>query len=241
MQTYTGCKWLNGRWTHTWLDGTKIAAVRGRDEPKKKDEEGDKGGTGTGGDDGDDDDDDDEDDDDVDTSQIKDPVAKAIADTEARLRHKHKDKLAKAVQAERDRIKAEAELKDKPEIERLKTENQTLKTEADKWKATANQAAFNNAFASAAGGRFDDNEVAMAFAKKLPEWEDVEQDDDDPLTVNGLDKVVEALAKKRPSLLKKEGESEEQNPSGRPMNGKKKSKKEADNAELMKKYPALRR
>ncbi len=239
MHTYTGCKWLNGRWTHTWLDGTKIAAVRGRDEPKKKEEE-DKGGTG-GGDGGEDDEDDDDDDEEVDTSQIKDPVAKAIADTEARLRHKHKDKLAKAVQAERDRIKAEQELAGKTEAEKEKARADAAEKRAGDLEARLNQAAFNNAFFTAAAGRFDDNEVAMAFAKKLPEWEDVEQDDDDPLTVTGLDKVVEALAKKRPSLLKKEGESEEQSTSGRPMNGKRKSKKDADNQELLKKYPALRR
>lgn len=184
MDTYTGCKWLNGRWTHTWLDGTKIAAVRGRDEQKKEEKEGDKGGTGGTGD-GDEDEDDDDDDDDVDTSQIKDPVAKAIADTEARLRHKHKDKLAKAVQAERDRIKAEQELAGKTEAEKEKARADAAEKRAGELEVKLNQAAFNNAFASAAGGRFDDNEVAMAFARKLPEWEDVEQDDDDPLTVSG--------------------------------------------------------
>lgn len=239
--SYTGCHWLNGRWTHTWSDGTKLAAIRGMDGDadgdKKKKKDDDSGDDGDASDDGDDDDDDD----DVDTSQIKDPVAKAVADTEARLRHKYKGKTAAAVQAALDKVKAEADLAGKGEAEREKIRADAAEKKAADLEARLQVAAFSNAFNTAAAGRFDDNEVAMAFAKKLPEWDDVESDEDDPLSINGLDKVVEALAKKRPSLLKKEGESEEQNPSGRPMNNRKKTKKEANDADLLKRYPALRR
>jgi hypothetical protein len=241
--SYTGCHWVNGGWTHTWSDGTKLRVIRGRDGEaggeKKKEGDG-TGGAGDGGEDEEDEDDED-DEEEVDTSKIKDPVAKAVADTEARLRHKYKGKTAAAVQAALDKVKADADLAGKSEAEKEKARADAAEKKAEDLEARLQVAAFNNAFNTAAAGRFDDNEVAMAFARKLPEWEDVDQDEDDPLVINGLDKVIEALAKKRPSLLRKEGESEEPNPSGRPMNGKKKSKKETNDAELLRRYPALRR
>lgn len=240
--SYLGCHWRNGTWAHVWSDGSTLPVLRGRDESGSKKKEGEEGGTGGGNEDEDEEDDDDDDDnDDVDTSKIKDPVAKAVADAEAAARHKWKKRVEKARQEERDRLAAEAEQAKKPELEKEKARADAAEKERDELKGHLDTAVFKLAWQAASGGRFDDDEVALAFARKLPEFEDVEKDDDDPTVINGLDTVVEALAKKRPSLLRKEGESEERQPSGRPANGPKKSKKAAQDAELLKKYPALRR
>lgn len=243
MRAYTGCHWRNGRWTHTWSDGTLLPAYKGRDDTDDKGGDGKGGGDGGAGGAGDDEgEDDDDDDDDVDTSQIKDPVAKARADAEAEARHKWKKRMAKALEEERNRIKAEQDLANKSEAEKEKARADAAEKRAQDLEVNLERAAYKISWQEAAAGRFDDNEVAMAFARKLPEWEDVEKDEDDPTIIRGLDKVADALAKARPALLKKEGtEEREDRSSGRPMNGPKKTKKDLKDEELRKKYPALRR
>lgn len=244
MRTYLGCHWINNRWTHSWSDGTTLAAIKGRDETddEKKKKEGEGGGTGGGTEDEDDEDDDDDDDDDVDTSKIKDPVAKAVADAEAAARHKWRKKAQRMVDDALAQAKAAQELEGKSELEKEKAAREKAEGELKTLKENFTAVLYKSAWSDAAAGRFDDAEIALSYAKKLPEWENVEEDEDDPTVINGLREVADALAKKRPGLLRKEGEPDErQQNSGRPMNGPKKTKKELKDAELLKKYPALRR
>lgn len=237
--TYTGCKWRNGGWAHTWSDGTVLPVIRGRDE----------GGSGEGGDDEDEDDkdegegDDDDDEGEPDPDKIKDPIAKARAETEAHWRHKSKKRVADAVAAAEAKFARDKELEGKAEAEKEKARREEVEKENTELRARADSQALTNAFLMAGGGnRFVEADVALDAARKLPEWKDIETDEEDG-TVQGMDKVLDVLAKKKPYLLRKDDDdsADEGQPSGRPMNRQRKGKKETDETALMKKYPALRR
>lgn len=160
-----------------------------------------------------------------DLEQVKDPIAKAVAAAEARLRHTH--------------------------IKPLKAELAQLRQEASDTKAlldTARSLRMENEFLRFAGGTFHD--AGAAF--KLADLNGVTIRDDGAIT--GMEEAVRAVGESHPYLLRGEApdiDDDEEDyefydagpASGRPMNGRRKSTTpaRADDATLLRKYPALRR
>lgn len=208
-----------------------------------------------GGDDGGDDDDEDDDDDDSDAGgddkgkggkegfdkdAIKDPEKKRLHD-EAK---KHRLE-AKAAKKERDdllREKQEREDKDKPELERLKGENETLKAEVAKLQERDLTNSVKSEFGMKYAKQFQDAEDALDILVRRHKFEV-----DDDGEVEGLDEAVKDLLAKKPYLAasgSKDSDEDDDSsgePSGRRVGGKGKKKGNADQEALLKKYPALRR
>ena len=158
-----------------------------------------------------------------DTSKTKDPIAKAIADTEARMRHKYIKPL-------------------KAQLAQLQQDDSNSKNLAAVVE-TVRTLRMENEFLRLAGGTFHD--AAAAF--KLADTTAVQIDDKG--TITGMDAVVGQLATSHPYLVRDDADDlnlydddAPDVPSGRPMNGRRQATGPANNdAALVKKYPALRR
>lgn len=204
------------------------------------DDDGDNDDDDDAGDGGDNDGDEDDDDDDEDVEALKRRV-KNLEDERKRNVDKRKEAQAKVatLQAEIDRLK-----KDGATDEVTKTQISTLESENKDLKTRIGDMALDNAFLKDNTHAWHDPEAAL----RLADLSDVEVDDDG--TVHGLAEALEALAAKKPFLLKA---SDEKKPApkksgDRPGNGgnggdgRSKSAKDAQKkAELQSKYPGLRR
>lgn len=162
-------------------------------------------------------------DDSPDTSKTKDPIAKAIADTEARMRHKYIKPL-------------------KAQLAQLQQDDSNSKNLAAVVE-TVRTLRMENEFLRLAGGTFHD--AAAAF--KLADIAAVEIDDKG--TIAGMDAVVGQLAEAHPYLVRDDADdpdlydNDPDVPSGRPMNGRRQPATSArtDDATLLRRYPALQR
>ena len=163
---------------------------------------------------------DDTDRDEADGDDVRDPVARAVAQAEARMRHKFKP------------LKAELEQLRKT-VGNAKGAEDTIRT-----------LRMENVFLRLAADTFHDS--AAAF--KLADLSKVEVDDDGIIT--GMEDVVDHLADSHPYLIREPDAVADTDwqppdlPSGRPMNGPRHNpavKAAASDAALLRKYPALRR
>lgn len=161
-----------------------------------------------------------------DQEEVRDPIAKAIADTEARMRTQY--------------------------IKPLKAELAKLRKDVGNTGAvvgTVRSLRLENEFLRLAGGTFHD--AATAF--KLADTSKVQLADDG--TITGMQEAVDALAEDHPYLVRDELGLEDEDddlddevpdlPSGRPMNSQKMGRRvggpQASDASLYKRYPALQR
>jgi hypothetical protein len=149
--------------------------------------------------------------------EARNPIAKAVADAEARMRHKFKP---------------------------LKAELEQLRKTAGNAKgadATIRTLRMENTFLRLAADTFHDS--AAVF--KLADLSKVQVSDDG--TITGMQDVVDQLADSHPYLIREPDAIPDEDwqapdlPSGRPMNGPRRSagKAGANDTALIKKYPAL--
>lgn len=196
----------------------------------------------------DDNDDDGGDEDDTDASgkgaekpgdSIKDPEKKRLHDEAARYRNernqlkKERDELAK--------FKRENEDKDKSELQKAQRDLQEVTNERDELVSELSSAKLDLAFfKSGVAGQFRDPADALKFL----DLKDIKVDDDGNVPEKDIKVAAEALLKQKPYLSRTDDDDsgddgDEGKPSGRPNNGRKRSKDEANREALEKKFPAL--
>lgn len=163
---------------------------------------------------------DDTDRDDAEEEDVRDPVARAVAQAEARMRHKFKP-----LKAELDQLRKT--------VGNAKGAEETIRT-----------LRMENVFLRLAADTFHDS--AAAF--KLADLSKVTIGDDG--TITGMEDVVDQLADSHPYLIRTPDTVADTDwqppdlPSGRPMNGPRHNpavKAAASDAALYKRYPALQR
>lgn len=204
-----------------------------------------------GNDDGDGENDDDNGEDDAnsggdgegDTKDIKDPDKKRLSDEAARYRRELRDAQTK-LSEETAKIQ-EIEDKDKGAnevLERKLTEATASLTKAqDTLKSQAIRLAF---FESGAAAQFRNSSTALRLLRD--DLTDIEVDEDGQADTKAIKEAADALLKAEPYLGRGEDDGDGSDddsgePSGRPTNGKRKSKDDLNAEALAKKYPALRR
>lgn len=167
-----------------------------------------------------------------------DPQAKIAALAEEKDRHVRRRQEAEAeaarVKAELDELKS----KDLGELEKATARVTALESENSALNESLREARLNNAFLTS--NKYEWHNPGRALS--LADLSEIEIDDDG--TVHGIEKALDALAKSDAYLLKKkDSEDDEEPPSTNPANPPKNSTKKQQEAEanLLKKYPALRR
>lgn len=217
-----------------WLTLT----LRGFDEDPPGDDDG-----SNNDDDSDDDDDDNGDDDDSsgssdDTERLKSALRKE------RKARREAEKTARSLK----KFKDEKDTSDQDELSKAKRLAEEAGGKATKLANRLRDASVDNAITKAA---MKLNFVDLDDAIRLIDREeiDVDQDDDDPADIQvdatSVEDALKALAKKKPHLLKRaddgDDEGEPPAPSGSKFSGgKKKSKEDLDEQRLRELYPALR-
>lgn len=203
----------------------------GTDEEDEDDDDGDDtGDTGEAG----------ADDKTGDKPEVKDPKTKALS--EEAKRHRLAAKAEKKRADDAERALREITEKDKPEVDRLKAENEDLNKKVGKLTERLQSSAVQGQFGLKHAAKFKDAEDALDILLRRNEFEI----DEDTGEVDGLDDAVEELLKKKPYLAASGGKDDEDDkdsstPSGRTTNGHKKGKKQTDDEVLARKFPALRR
>lgn len=158
-------------------------------------------------------------------------------------------KLRRDAEREAKRLKKDADSsQENLDAETARKEASTAKSTAEKLAGRLRDAAIDNAIIKAAGKFVDpDDAIRLIDRGEI----DVDQDDDDPSEISvdaeSVKEALEALAKKKPHLLKgsnteedEGGEGEPPKPSGSKFSGGKKPKKsDLDEAKLREMYPAL--
>lgn len=202
------------------------------DEPDETDETGD-GASGSGAND---------DDTDAGASgsdtgkDIKDPEKKRLSDEAAARRRE-----ARQAQKERDDLAAKLrkyEDADKSEVEKLGRDLKEASERADRAEAALREKALRLSFY--------DSGAADLFGKpshalKLLDLSTLEADEDGEYDLKAIKKAAEDFLKENPLYARENtsGADDDQPSSGRPMNGQKKTGKEASIDALKKKFPAL--
>jgi hypothetical protein len=202
-------------------------------------EEEDKDGDGSSGTGADDDDSDDDTGSGTDDKSIKDPDKKKLSEEAKQHRLRAKNEKARA-------DKAEAELrklsdKDKSELEKAQRDLDETTKERDKLREISRTQGLRLAFFESGAADLLDPTV-KADALKLLDLSDLEPDDEGDFDEKALRKRVEDFLKERPKFARNTSESDDdknQSSSGRPLNGQRKTGKEADRQLLEKKFPAL--
>ena len=177
------------------------------------------------------------------SEDVKDPEKKRLSDEAAKYR-KERNQIRKELD-EQKAWRKEQEDKDKSEVEKLTGDVKTLTEERDTWKETAEQLAIQN-HVNKVARKFNVSDVDY-LEHLLVRNKALELNED--LDIEGLEDKVKELVKEKPTLVasSEDDEDEEEDrdstatSSGRSVNGKKKTGKEADREALYKKYPALRR
>jgi hypothetical protein len=170
------------------------------------------------------------------------PDAKIEDLEQEKERHYRRRKEAENERDEYKRQLEELKGKDTPELEKVQQQVVDLETQNKALSESLRQAHLENAF-------LKDNSYTWhnpGRALKLADLSEVEIDDDG--TVHGLKKALDALAKSDAYLLKQEDKQEKKDPPNTGEAGKNPSKREQKDksaktkeAELLNKYPALRR
>lgn len=259
---YTGCLWRDGRWCHTWSDGTALPVLSGRDEgDEDEDDDADSGGADDG--------DGDEDDDDEDDKGVKNPRIKKLSDENAKYRNQRNN-----VRKERDDARTEAttlkakisdletQLKDGGSDEKLKSrvtelegqvksigdERDDLKGKLDKANGEIAKVNVNSQIEDVAK-RLKVKEPVKIVRYLLEDAKLLTVDEDGD--VEDLERNIKKLLKsKELNVLSEDDEDDDDDDesasggsrsSGRPMNRPKKKGDGLDRTTLEKKFPALRR
>lgn len=143
------------------------------------------------------------------------------------------------------KFRQEREDAEKDDVTKAKDQATSAEAKAQKLAAKLRDSALDNAIIQLAGGMgFADVDDALRLIDRATV--DIDQDEDDPTEVNidrdTVKSALEALTKAKPHLLKNEEKSPPQ-PTGSRFNGgnKKVNDKDAQDAALREKYPALRR
>lgn len=151
--------------------------------------------------------------------EVKDPVAKAVAQAEARMRHKYLKPL-------------------RAEVEKLKRDAGNANAAVD----TVRSLQMENRFLRLAADTFHDSDAAF----KLADLNGVTLADDG--TVTGMEAVIDKLIESHPYLVRDASGAEDDDtwtapdlPSGRPTNTQRKPDPKANDAVLLRRYPALQR
>lgn len=242
---YLGTVTLQGRPYSLFDDGTKLPVV--------------SGGSGEDADDLDDDDDLDKDesdksqdkgDQDKDPKTVHDPEKKRLSDEAAKRR-----RMARAFREERDQARAELEQlkgKDKPELDTITAERDTLRKQADKQAETLRSQAVMLALLEAMPKLKVKPEKAKYIARLL-DGDDYEIDDDD-FEVTGMEDAIKKVLADNPEWVvngtKDEDDDDDDEDtrspkpsqsSGKLVTSKKKGKTGYDLATLQNRFPALRK
>lgn len=160
----------------------------------------------------------------------------------------------KAARRERDELRGrleQLENKDKPELEQITRERDTLKSENEALRETVTSGSRRLAFLSVAGLDWADPEDALAIAERRG-LRDVEVDDDGEIDSSEVQRIAKELAENKPHLLRKQEGKKDDKGSGdgdpaaaSGSTGKTKKDKAKDarftDETLRSKFPALRR
>lgn len=211
-------------------------------------------------DDDDDDDTDDDDDDDAsgddDTDDDKKDKSKKDKDASAsdddddepselenmRKRMKAADKRA----AETERELRELRDKDKPELDKVRSDLEEITAERDGLRTEVRDLRLQNAFLTANDHEWHDPDVALSLAGSKKYLEDV-VDDDGEVDRKALKKALERLAKEHQYLIKSKSKDDKDDepgaPSGEPAGGRSDNAKDekAKQASLRRRFPSLNR
>lgn len=183
------------------------------------------------------DDEDEENDDDKEKGKAENNDALVSALKKERTERK---RLAREAKEMRERLDA-LDAKDKSETDKAKDTASKAESTVQKLAAKLLQAEVDNSITKFAGElKFRDIDDALRLVDRS--LIEVEQDDDDPASIDLDSATVKSalakLAKDKPHLIVAEGQEDK---SGSKFNGSKKPTKEAEDEALKKQYPALNR
>ena len=206
----------------------------GFEEPKKKEDESEE--------DDDSDDEGDEDDDDKGGDEGKgkgNEGLKSALTKERKERRRLERENKRLAKAQKDREDAE-----KDDATKAKDEAAAEKTKSAKLANRLRDTALDNSIIKLANGmNFADIDDALKLIDR--DDIDIDQDEDDPSDIEIDEKTVkealEALAKRKPHLLKSENGERKPPKSGSKTGGGEKTKEQLDDEALAARYPALRR
>lgn len=215
--------------------GFRMMADEDDDEDEDDDDTGDSGAD-------DDDDDADKDKSDKDKSDSGEDDDKDAELEKMRKRMKAADKRAE----ETARQLRELQDKDKPELDKVRSDLESITAERDGLLSEVRELRLQNAFLTANEHEWHDPDVALSLAASKKYLEDV-VDEDGEVDKKALKKALERLAKEHTYLVNdksgKDKDDEPGGPSGEPAGGRSDNVKDekAKQAQLRRRFPSLNR